>query len=197
MKRLNNKGTSLIELIISITLISIVLLFMFRLLIDVNNEITNDTFAKDNQINRAEIIKTIESDLSAKVLTEYTITTGADTLSVKFYFKDINNPSVLTANKTNNTITYKSYATNAAAANTKKWQLDKNCEIYTKGLFIYGDNETSIYSLVLSLEIHTMNDLNTVGNNSPLDDITISHIGNTSDLKTGINSGCVGTCTKN
>ena len=46
---LNKKGTSLIEVIISIALISIVLVFMIRLLIDLNNEENNNEYAVNNQ----------------------------------------------------------------------------------------------------------------------------------------------------
>ena len=45
---LNKKGTSLIEVIISIALISIVLVFMIRLLIDLNNEENNNEYAVNN-----------------------------------------------------------------------------------------------------------------------------------------------------
>ena len=61
---LNKKGTSLAEVIISIALISVVLIFMIRLLIDLNNLETNTTYARDYQINRAVILSTIGNDLN-------------------------------------------------------------------------------------------------------------------------------------
>ena len=68
MFKLNNKGTTLIELIISIVLISVVIEFMFRLIIDLNNEQENNDFAVENQINRAEAIRFISDDLLNKEL---------------------------------------------------------------------------------------------------------------------------------
>ena len=61
---LNKKGTTLAEVIISIALISVVLVFMIRLLIDLNNMQTNTTYATGNQVNRAEILRMIGNDLN-------------------------------------------------------------------------------------------------------------------------------------
>ena len=80
MKKLNNKGNTLIELIISIALMSVVLVSMIRLLVDLNNTNTNSVYAKNNEVVRSEIIRAIETDL--------------------------NNYKLITAN--NNTIVYKS-----------------------------------------------------------------------------------------
>ena len=65
---LNNKGMSLVEVIISIALISVVLVFMIKLLIDVNNTQTNNDYAKDNQTIRTEILRAIHNDLNTKTL---------------------------------------------------------------------------------------------------------------------------------
>ena len=55
---LNNKGMSLMEILVSIILISVVLVFLFELLIDLKNESKNNDYASNNQINRMEIIYT-------------------------------------------------------------------------------------------------------------------------------------------
>ena len=61
---MNKKGITLIEIIISIVLISIVLIFLFSLLVmvrDINDESEiNSTYL----INKSLILKNIESDLS-------------------------------------------------------------------------------------------------------------------------------------
>ena len=64
MKKLNNKGNTLIELIISIELMSVVLVSMVRLLVDLNNTNTNSVYAKNNEVVRSEIIRAIETDLN-------------------------------------------------------------------------------------------------------------------------------------
>ena len=58
--KLDNKGISIIELIISISLISVVMLFLYNLLSNVTFEKDDDYFASLNQANRIEIISTIE-----------------------------------------------------------------------------------------------------------------------------------------
>ena len=68
MKKLNKKGNTLIELVISIALMSVILISIVRLLVDLNNTNTNNVYAKNNQINRSEILRAIESDLNNKVL---------------------------------------------------------------------------------------------------------------------------------
>ena len=62
--KLNKKGVSIIELIISVALISVVMLFMYRLLSDITFEKDNDTFAFLNQERRVTIIKNVEKTIS-------------------------------------------------------------------------------------------------------------------------------------
>lgn len=57
MKKLNKKGNTLIELVISIALMSVILISIVRLLVDLNNTNTNNVYAKNNQINRSEILQ--------------------------------------------------------------------------------------------------------------------------------------------
>src|SRR5574344_1774973 len=116
MKKLNKKGVTLIELIISMVLISVVMVFMYRLLININNEITNSTFAIDNQQNRLEIIDTVEEDILYKTLTTLTNTNNT---SIIFGFDD-NTSSVLSISIESNKyyITYKDTQNNA-----KKWEV--------------------------------------------------------------------------
>ena len=58
--KLNKKGVSIIELIISVTLIALIMLFMYRLLSDITFEKDNDTFAFLYQEQRVTIIKRVE-----------------------------------------------------------------------------------------------------------------------------------------
>ncbi len=188
--KLNKKGTSLIELIVSIALISVVLIFMFKLLLDVNNEITNNTFAKDNQTIRAEILRTVENDLNTAVLSGMTNTGNTTTRTINFYYKGGLSSTLTLKEKT---VTYKT-----KAGETRSWDLE-NCTLYTKGINVYMQKDTNIFIMLLDIEIHTNNDLNTAGHNNSLDDIAISYIGNTSDITmnptTFFNLSCIGSCT--
>lgn len=167
----NKKGTTLVEVIISIALISIVLAFMIKLLIDINNTDTNNKYAKGNQIKRAEIIRTIENDIKDKVITQITNNTTDKTIEIKY-----NDNSSSKISLTDKTVKYTD--TNNK---TEKWTLDEGT-IYTDNITInlnYNNSlgSDSIYALLIDIEIHTANENNTVGKNNTIDDILINYIG--------------------
>lgn len=60
----NNKGMTLVEIIISIALISIVLLFLFMLLVTVNDINQESEVNSTYLVNKALILKNIEEELS-------------------------------------------------------------------------------------------------------------------------------------
>ncbi len=71
---LNKKGMTLVEIIISIALISIVLIFLFSLLVDVKDMNDEASINSDYLINKALMLKNIEEDLD-KATTELNINT--------------------------------------------------------------------------------------------------------------------------
>lgn len=60
----NNKGMTLVEIIISIALISIVLLFLFMLLVSVNDINQESEVNSTYLVNKSLILKNVEEDLS-------------------------------------------------------------------------------------------------------------------------------------
>ena len=60
--KLNNKGITLVEIVISVALISIVLIFLFNLLIQVNNENADNEVRSSYLVNQSTFIKQIEED---------------------------------------------------------------------------------------------------------------------------------------
>ncbi|MDE5538939.1 MAG: prepilin-type N-terminal cleavage/methylation domain-containing protein, partial [Bacilli bacterium] len=62
VKHMNKRGVTLLEVLISIALISVVILMLVKLMFSLE-KINNDTsYASQDEIERAEIIKTIEKD---------------------------------------------------------------------------------------------------------------------------------------
>lgn len=59
---MNNKGITLVELMVSIVLISIVMVFIFALLLDMKNEDYLSSSKSEDALNRSEIIHLIEND---------------------------------------------------------------------------------------------------------------------------------------
>ncbi len=63
---MNKKGFTIMEIIVSVALISIVMLLLFHLLIDMEYNSEHATYAKENQINRATITRLVEKDMLDK-----------------------------------------------------------------------------------------------------------------------------------
>lgn len=164
MKKLNNKGTTIIELIISVALLSVVLIFMYQLLNNVKFEKNNEEFASKNQEQRIEIIDYIEDTLE-----------GVNTFTTFRKFKQ----RVYTAS--NNKINVKD-----VSETVKSWVLDSNYSMggsftIKKCIQLYDDasDETNdIYLCEATLEIYTENSNNNEVNNNILDDITFSFYNN-------------------
>lgn len=188
MKILSKKGSTLLELVISIALISIVLVFLMKLLVDLNNTETNNVYAKDNQINRAEIIRTIENDLNNNVLINIeNDSSTSDNLKIKFTFKNNKTSSI---NATENKFIY-----NDTNNNTRSWTMDGGILYTEKAYLNYSadaieDVINRTYTLQIDIQVHTTNDKNKFGNNNLLDDILISYIGKYSDFNTNVS--CLG-----
>ena len=78
IKILSKKGFTMVELMVSISIIAIVMIFLVKLLVDAKYDVTNELYNTSDQINRAEIIKTIENDLNNKSITRIQKDTSAD-----------------------------------------------------------------------------------------------------------------------
>ena len=86
---MNKKGFTLIEVIVSIGLISIVMLLLFQLLLDIQYESNHTSYAKANQVNRATVIETVQKDLMNNTLTRVpTITTNGNRKEITLTFQD-------------------------------------------------------------------------------------------------------------
>ena len=96
--KLNNKGITLVEIIISVALISIVLVFLFNLLIQVNNENSDNEVRSSYLVNQATFIKQIEEDFIEQILSLGETCTSSDFAESetenKLYLPKIYNDSV-------------------------------------------------------------------------------------------------------
>lgn len=173
--KMNNKGSTLLELIISIVLISVILVFMVRLLVDLNDSETNNKYAKKNQVIRAEILRTIENDLQNKIITNIRDNSTTSNLIITFKF-DGNKESNINVLK--DKLTYKN-----TAGKTRTWTLKEGYFDITQSPVDFNQDE-NIYSLIIDIPVYTTNEFNTKNNNNLLDDILVSYIGRTKDLNT-------------
>lgn len=166
---LNKKGSSLVELVISIALMSVVLVFMMKLLVDLNNTETNNSYAKKNEVIRSEIIRMIGNDLNENILSEVRTSTSTNGNELKIGFSFNNKTSEIIVD--NNTLTY----TNAKGQ-TRKWTL-KQGEFNTSCVDYKMGEEDGYATFEIGIQVHTSNDLNNKTNNNILDDILISYAG--------------------
>lgn len=173
--KMNNKGSTLLELIISIALISVILVFMVRLLVDLNDSETNNKYAKKNQVIRAEILRTIENDLQNKIITDIRDNSTTSNLIITFKF-DGNKESNINVLK--DKLTYKN-----TDGKTRTWTLKEGYFDITQSPVDFNQDE-NIYSLIIDIPVYTTNEFNTKNNNNLLDDILVSYIGRTKDLNT-------------
>ena len=190
---LNKKGVTLAEVIISIALISVVLVFMVKLLIELNNAETNTTYAGGNQIVRAEILRTINNDLLNKTLVNVSDNnSNKDNLMITFRFSD-NSYSVINATKS--TLDYNIYNSSGVLQSNRSWDL-LDCNIYVDEANVYYMKDQNIFTMTIDIEIHTVNERNDHDFNNPIDDISISYIGNSANFSTSA-LNCLGYCCKN
>ncbi len=114
---LNQKGFTLTELIISIALITIIVMFLFRLLVDIRNSENNIDYNRNNQQTRAVILKNIEQDFLEKKLIGIQ-DTGSNQNQLQLTFTYQNNETA-TLLVTESTLTYQN------KNGTEKWNLEK------------------------------------------------------------------------
>ncbi len=198
----NKKGTTLMEVIISIALISIVLAFMIKLLVDLNNTESNNSYAKSNQINRTEITRLIMDDIKDKEITRVTdIGSLEDKLVINFEFSD-RSSSTIECN-TNEIV----YTPSTGSNDIRRWTLDEGEFYVSKANIYYNRREDTsgnfrVYTLTIDIEIHTPNDINNstvidedtdslISYNNPQDDILISYVG-AKEIELTDNIECLG-----
>src|SRR5574344_280648 len=113
---MNRKGFTLTELVISVALIAVVMMFLFQLLTDLEYSQNHASYAKENQINRAKIIETIQKDWMTNQLTDIIQSNDATNSLATITFKFSSSSTNLLINYNTNKITYKE----------ESWELQKD-----------------------------------------------------------------------
>jgi prepilin-type N-terminal cleavage/methylation domain-containing protein len=175
---MKNKGFTLTELIISIALISLVVVFLFRLFVDLEYTDSEKDYSRDNQQTRAIIIKKVQDDFLDYGLIGLKDNSTNSELVIKFMF---NGDKTSTLKVGDDYVTY----TNTLD-DTEKWVLDKesdymgyniNCVKYT----IDGEastDEGEFFYLKFSIPLKYKSD-----SQNSIDDLEFSYAGK----KTSIN----------
>ena len=184
--KLNNKGMTLMELLISIVLIGMVLVFLMQLLTDLRDETDNNNFAYNNQVNRTEVIYTIEKDLNKYTLVGLEDASSNGNIVIKFHFrKGVNEiaSAILTSSKEDVVdelgLTKTKYYLSYTDYNGEKylWEM-KNAILDSCGYFTYYlDNNSNNYYFKLNFYIYNnpTHERNNENKNNAVDDIEITY----------------------
>ncbi len=186
----NNKGITLVELIISIALISIVIMFLFRLIADVRYSDKNIDYARENQQNRAIIIKTVQEDFLERGLVGLSDSgSSSSQFKVTFTYADGTN-GILSVQA--DSVTYQN------ATGTEKWLLEKEngntkynvtCVTHKNSLF-QDTNEEFFYMKFVIPVVVKADSANTI------DDLEFFYVGKRKDVNisnfTGTNKDYLG-----
>lgn len=163
--KLNNKGVTIIELLVSVALVSVVLMFLYNLLSNVTFEKTTDFIASTNQANRIDIITTIENDL---ILDNDVELVESQTTSRKVVMKGKNGQYQIII--TDDTL---KYSVKGVLQNTWKIKGGKFGDIEC----ISEGNKTKVIQITqCTIPVYTTNVNNKKDNNNTLDDIIFSFI---------------------
>lgn len=121
---MKKKGFTLTELMVSVAMIAIIMIFLVKLLVDIKYDVINSEYNTANQFNRAEIIKMVQNDLKEKTLVEVTYPSNEakDKKTIIFKTSDSKESNLMVSRSGNDyIIVYKSLD-----GNQKKWTIKKN-----------------------------------------------------------------------
>lgn len=194
--KLNKRGITLMELIVSIALISIVIMFLFRLLVDVRYSNNNTDFNRENQQNRAIIINNVQKEFIERKLIgiDFSASPGGTDgyLNINFTYKDGTNGTLSFHNDEGGYIMYRNNTLNTK----EKWYLKKENDDTKFNLYCVKFSKSDItdsseyYYIRFSIPVIVNKD-----KSNTLDDFEFSYIGKKTDLlstnsfRTSINGG--------
>lgn len=95
---MNKKGVTLLELIISISLIAVFSLLLIKIIFSLGNINNNPNFASNDEISRATIVKTIESDFLKLKLQDIKIKQKEEETLVIFNYENTNKELIIKGN---------------------------------------------------------------------------------------------------
>ena len=160
--KINKKGLSLIEIIVSIALISTVTLFMYRLLADVTFQKNNEYFASLNQETKVEILEYLKGNYAHSYSIE-----DADCISKRCDLKDGSGSTLISMSLEKQDENYYFIIRDKSNNELKKWQMLQ----ITDGDFTLKRVDGTY---VFNLKLYTNNMDNNRDNNNTLDDISFT-----------------------
>lgn len=172
MKKLDNKGLTLIELIISIALVSVVMTFLYRLLADVQYDSDNQFFSQKNQEQKIEIVNYIQSLIRFDNSTNY-VTSMITNSSRNRIVITLNNGLQYQIGPESDKKTITVYQTNSSTKVLRTWVLEQGT-LGDVSCTTADSSPTTLYPVECIIPVYTLNNSNVKDNNNTIDDIKIA-----------------------
>jgi len=156
---MNKRGVTILELLISMTLISIIILMLLKVMFSLDKINNDNTYASNDEIMRTEIIKNIESDFLKLKLNGLNIEDNKTDVIITFNYENTTKKLIVKKDSiTYNDVTY--------TLKSPKANYDKCLE------YKFRDLENDYYYLELNIPV-LINNKNTTKN----DDIILTFLG--------------------
>lgn len=186
MKKNNKKGITVVELIVTIALISVIMLFIFSLLSNITFESDNEYIAIVDRTTRGDMIRTIndtinsyneEKDTPDEKIQDFELEAN----NKKVNIKDKNNVIYsVTIESDNKTATFKNEASGEVI---QKWEMKTGTFDSISCKKAEGDDRIILLLTTCNIKVFTNNinnkeltiNGNKIDNNNVLDDITFTY----------------------
>lgn len=174
---MNKRGVTLIEIVIAVTLTSIVLIFLVDLLLDFRNN--DESTMNNNNITRTEIVYTIQNDLHKHYLNKITGNNFHKNTVLNLEYLNMdgsanNNSSITLFSEDNN-----NYFLYTEQDGTKhKWEIKNSVIDKCVKLDAFENSVANMIGFKLTFNVYQLDSTNnnSASNNDPSDDIEIVYI---------------------
>lgn len=185
--KINKKGMTLIELLITLVFVGMILVFIFSMLNGLRNETNNNNFAYNNQTNKVDAIHVIQQDLNTYALLGIEDKSNNNIFINFYYLKGEERVTAFLQTSTNGNKSYLSYKNVDGIDNT--WEMkDANIDtcgkftIYNEGITVEDENnglvgERNNYYFKININLYNKNyhEQNNKDKNNFVDDIEITY----------------------
>ena len=135
----NNKGFTLVEVVVSFSLIMIVMVYLIKTVVVVSSEETDLVVEQQYSVYQSTLLEKIYSDIS--VAADITVSSNGNTITITSKEWVPNNKTI---SFDNNSITY----------DNTIYELPDNCEFKSTRYSIVSDEDKSYYIIKINLKVN-------------------------------------------
>ena len=136
---INNKGFTLVEVVVSFSLIMVVMVYLIKTVVVVSSEETDLVIEQQYSVYQSTLLEKIYSDIS--VAADMTVSSNGNTITITSKEWVPNNKTI---SFDNNSITY----------DNTIYELPDNCEFKSTRYSIVSDEDKSYYIIKINLKVN-------------------------------------------